>query len=46
VRLGWRPHRVVELSVVGKNLHDPQHPEFSTAVEIQRSVWGQIAFRW
>ena len=34
VRLGWRPHRVVELSVVGKNLHDPRHPEFSTAVEI------------
>ena len=46
VRLGWRPHRVVELSVVGKNLHDPQHPEFSTAVEIQRSVWGQLNLRW
>jgi iron complex outermembrane recepter protein len=46
VRLGWRPHPVVELSVVGKNLHDGAHPEFSPAIEIQRSVWGQVDFRW
>jgi iron complex outermembrane receptor protein len=46
VRLGWQPHRIVEFSVVGKNLHDPRHPEFSTAIEIQRSAWLQMTFRW
>jgi iron complex outermembrane receptor protein len=46
VRLGWRPRPAIELSVVGRNLHDPQHPEFSTAVEIQRSVLGQMTLRW
>jgi iron complex outermembrane recepter protein len=46
VRLGWQPHRVVEFSVLGRNLHDPRHPEFSPAVEIERSVLGQLTFRW
>ena len=29
-RLGWRPMDQVEVSVVGQNLFDNQHPEFST----------------
>jgi iron complex outermembrane recepter protein len=46
VRLAWRPTAAVELSVLGKNLHDPQHPEFSGGAEIRRSVLGQVTLRW
>jgi iron complex outermembrane receptor protein len=46
VRLAWRPRQILELSVVGKNLHDRAHPEFSTPIEIQRSIFGQLTLRW
>lgn len=48
VRLAWRPRSNLELSIVGLNLLDPQHPEFApTQVvtpqrEVERSVYGQI----
>jgi iron complex outermembrane receptor protein len=50
-RVGWRPHRRLEVALVGRNLLDPRHPEFGTApllssllVEIERSVSGGIAW--
>ena len=50
-RLGWRPGRSWELSVVGQNLLEPRHLEFFynsdtpvQSTEIQRSVFGEI--RW
>jgi len=52
LRLGWKPTRNLELAVVGRNLLDGQHPEFgesvltAQAVEIQRSVYGQISLRY
>jgi iron complex outermembrane receptor protein len=46
LRLAWRPSFNVELSVVGRNLHDPQHPEFAGGSEIQRSVYAQLVWRW
>lgn len=52
LRLAWKPTRHVELAVVGRNLLDGQHPEFgesvlfAQAVEVQRSVYGQISLRY
>lgn len=40
----WRASPSVELSLVGTNLFDPQHSEFSGGYEVSRSVHGQ--FTW
>jgi iron complex outermembrane receptor protein len=50
VRLGWKPHRNVELSVVGQNLFDGQHPEYepefidTIATEVERGVYGKVTW--
>jgi iron complex outermembrane receptor protein len=50
LRLGWRPDPKVELSLVGQNILDPQHPEFNNErifrTETQRSFYfkGTINF--
>ena len=52
VRLAWRPTRNVELSIVGQNLLDDRHPEFSPSfvatqrVEIQRGMYGKVTWRF
>jgi iron complex outermembrane receptor protein len=46
VRLAWRPAPKVEISVVGRNLHDPSHPEFSRNIELPRTVYSQVTLRW
>lgn len=50
LRLGWIPAENVELSIVGHNLLDSQHPEFGVTsplrAEIERSLFGRIAFRF
>ena len=52
LRLGWRPSKNVEFSIVGQNLLDDQHPEFSPTTistqftEIERSVYGKITWRF
>jgi iron complex outermembrane receptor protein len=49
-RLAWWPREDLELSIVGQNLLDNQHPEFTSEledvppIEIQRSVYAQL--RW
>ena len=49
-RLGWNATSNLELSLVGRNLLDRQHPEFgaqtSTSREVQRSVLGKITWRF
>ena len=47
LRLGWRPRKDFELSLVGANLLDKDHLEFvqevyTFPVEIQRSLYGQV----
>ena len=48
LRLGWRPHEDVEISIVGQNLLDEQHEEFAasfldtTPTEQERSVYGKV----
>jgi iron complex outermembrane receptor protein len=48
-RLGWRPNDRWELSILGQNLWDNQHPEFGAAGarhEIPRSVFGKVTCRF
>jgi iron complex outermembrane receptor protein len=51
-RLGWRPSKRVEFSIVFQNLFDPQHGEFGSSflpiqsTEVERSVYGQFTLRF
>jgi len=49
LRLGWKPHKNLELSIVGQNLLDNHHPELlksegemSLSSEVERSVYVKI----
>ncbi|HWG58208.1 MAG TPA: TonB-dependent receptor plug domain-containing protein [Candidatus Acidoferrales bacterium] len=48
VRLGWKPAPRLELSIVGRNLLQPEHEEFGgdpgPLVGIKRSVYAQITW--
>ncbi|OAI02190.1 TonB-dependent receptor [Methylomonas methanica] len=52
LRLGWHPHKNLELSISGQNLLDNQHPEFSdvlyipVASQIQRGYLAQISWHF
>jgi iron complex outermembrane recepter protein len=52
VRLSWRPTPNLELSVIGVNLLDNQHPEFAPTsirtqrTEVERSVYGKVTWRF
>ena len=53
LRLGWKPCKNLELSVVGQNLLDSHHLEFGTnslvgrpAIEADRGVYGMIEWRF
>jgi iron complex outermembrane receptor protein len=48
MRLGWRPADGIELAIVGQNLADSEHLEFTpelidtTPTEVPRSVYGKV----
>lgn len=52
VRLAWRPHRNLELSLVGQNLLDSRHSEWGqqqtilpgSANQVERALLGQISW--
>jgi iron complex outermembrane recepter protein len=48
VHLGWRPIQNLELAVVGQNLFDNRHLEFSSTFRtaIQRGVYGKVTWRY
>jgi iron complex outermembrane receptor protein len=53
LRLGWRPTKTFDLSLVGQNLLDNRHPEWSsirgvptTSSEAQRSGYVQASWRF
>ena len=50
LRLGWKPTKAFELSLVGQNLQDAQHPEFANRrefrTETQRSFIAKATFRF
>ncbi len=49
-RLAWHLSTALELSVTGRNLLHDHHPEYGfpdpTRVEIERSVYGQVAWHY
>jgi iron complex outermembrane receptor protein len=50
LRIGWRPTKRLELSLVGDNLLHDHHPEYGfpdpTREEISRSVYGKVAWSY
>jgi iron complex outermembrane receptor protein len=48
VRFGWRFRPQFELSLVGRNLLQPSHPEYGTdpgpLVEIRRSAYAKLTW--
>jgi iron complex outermembrane receptor protein len=44
-RLAWRPYQHIELSLVGQNLFEDGHEEFST-LEVKRSVYGKVNWQF
>ena len=53
VRLGWRPNRNLEVSLVLQNLLDNHHPEFGNSpenfdvpTEVRRSIYGMVSWRF
>lgn len=46
LRIGWHVTPRIELSLVGQNLLHDHHAEFETTDEIQRSVYGKVAYKW
>jgi iron complex outermembrane recepter protein len=51
-RIGWRPKRNLELSIVGQNLFDPRHEEFrgttidTLPVEVGRVIYGKLTWHF
>jgi len=51
-RLGWKPHKNLEVSIVGQNLLDSYHLEFEPEIidifptELERSVYGKIKWQF
>jgi iron complex outermembrane receptor protein len=47
LRLAWRPKPGLELAVVGQNILDDRHPEFSVGAappEVQRGAYGKVTW--
>ena len=51
-RFAWKPHKQLEVSIVGQNLLDNYHPEFQPEIvdtsptEVERSVYGKITWQF
>ena len=49
-RIGWSPTGKIELSLIGRNLLDRQHPEFGAPSpareEVRRNIYGRIVLRF
>jgi iron complex outermembrane recepter protein len=49
MRLAWRPRKHLEMAVVGQNLLQPQHLEFTDATtataQVPRGVYGTLTWR-
>lgn len=50
-RIGWKPKKGLEVSLVGQNLFDSYHQEFtpslySVASEVQRSFYGKVTIEF
>ncbi|MDD5712092.1 MAG: TonB-dependent receptor, partial [Smithellaceae bacterium] len=45
-RLAWKARPDLELSVVGQNLLDKEHPENNPDSEVPRGVYGMVRWQW
>ena len=52
-QLAWKPHKNLELSIVGQNLLDRSHTEYKSEsllltpqIEVERGVYGRITWRF
>lgn len=43
-RVGWKPHKGLELSLVGQNLLDDKHQEFSAPLHSSASEIGRVVY--
>ena len=52
LRLAWWPTKNMEIAIIGRDLLDNRHPEFSSSsvatvpTEVERSVFGKITWRF
>ena len=46
LRLGWHASKNVELSLVGQNLLDNHHGEWSGGTQVQRGIYTKVTWRW
>jgi len=52
VRLGWRPMKMLEVSVIGQNLIESQHAEFDdffarvTPTQVPRTIFGKVEWKF
>jgi iron complex outermembrane receptor protein len=51
VRLGWHPHKNIELAFIGKNLNNAEHLEYlneigSFPTQVERSFYGQLKWKF
>ena len=44
VRVGYNPTARVRYSMVGQNLLEPSHPEWTRASELERGVYGKVTW--
>ena len=45
-RAAWRPWAPLEVAVVGRDLLQSHHAEFGGGTEVERSVYGELAWRF
>lgn len=51
-RLGWKPTKTLEVSIVGQNLLESRRPEFTSsfvaqnATEVQRGAYVKLTWRY
>ena len=51
-RIGWMPHKQLEVAIVGQNLFDNNRQEFkpdfidTSPTEVERGVYGSIIWRF
>ncbi|HEV7500048.1 MAG TPA: TonB-dependent receptor plug domain-containing protein, partial [Vicinamibacteria bacterium] len=45
-RAAWRPWAPLEVALVGRDLLQPHHAEFGGGVEVERSIFGELSWRF
>jgi len=46
LRLAWQPRPGWEIAVVGQNLLDDKHPEYSEGRQVEQSIYGKVTWKF